>query len=415
MKIALDVFETFVAATAVLILGHWLISKVSALRTYNIPEPVAGGLIVAITITVLRTLDVEIAFDTALQKPLMLMFFCSVGLSANIKMLLAGGEKLVRFLVIVTAFLIMQNTLGVGVAVLLDVDPLLGLLGGSITMAGGHGTGTAWAATFSAPPYNMAGALEVAMACATFGLVLGGLIGGPVARFLINRMPVEKRPVLQSTDEQLQRQDTAFEKPEAFRLITSNLLIEKLFFLGIAMTIGFVLESLTAGTALALPTFVWVLFSGVLVGNLVAYTPFYDMEERALSVVGNTCLSLFLAMALMSLKLWQLVSLALPIMMLLLVQTGAMVLWAIFITYRFMGRDYDAAVLSAGHCGFGLGATPTAIANMQAVTARFGPAHLAFILVPIVGAFFIDIVNALVLKGFLALPMFPSLAAPAGM
>lgn len=409
MKITLDVFQTLLAATAVLLFGRWMIKKISFLSTYNIPEPVAGGLIVALFITILHALKIDVTFDTALQTPLMLMFFCSVGLAANVKMILAGGEKLIRFMLVVVAFLFVQNALGVSVASLLGVDPLLGLLGGSITMSGGHGTGGAWAGTFSKAPYHLSSALEVAMACATFGLVLGGLIGGPVARYLINRMPESKQPKAADFD-QLDKLDTAFEKPNVSRRITSGLLVEKLFLLGVAMSMGYALSNLTQGTAFSLPTFVWVLFCGVLVGNLIAYTPFYDIEERALSVVGNTCLSVFLAMALMSLKLWQLIDLALPIVVMMVVQTVAMISWAVFVTYRVMGRDYDAAVLSAGHCGFGLGATPTAIANMQTVTGRFGPSHISFILVPIVGAFFIDIANALVLKLFLLMPLFPQIA-----
>ncbi|MFA9441075.1 sodium/glutamate symporter [Uliginosibacterium sp. sgz301328] len=403
MTLQLDIFPSLFVATAVLLLGRGLIACIAPLRTYNIPEPVVGGLVAAFAVTVLRAMGIEVSFNTALQTPLMLMFFCTVGLAANIKMVLSGGRMLLRFLLIVAAFLVVQNVLGIGVALALDVNPLLGLLGGSITMSGGHGTGTAWADVF-ARQYQLSGALEVAMACATFGLVLGGLIGGPVAHYLIDRLPAAKRDA--TAGEQGAEPDNAFEKPEKLLLITTKLLVEKLFLLAGAMSIGFVLEKLTSGTAWSLPTFVWVMFSGVLVGNVVAHTPFYDMEERALSVIGNTCLSLFLAMALMSLKLWQLIDLALPILAMLIVQTIAMALWAVFVTYRFMGRNYEAVVLAAGHCGFGLGATPTAIANMQTVTNRFGPAHLAFILVPVVGAFFIDLANSVVLKGFLSLPLF---------
>ena len=256
------------------------------------------------------------------------------------------------FLIVVVGLLLLQNALGIGMAKLLGLDPLMGLLAGSITLSGGHGTGAAWSKLF-VERYGFANATEVAMACATFGLVLGGLIGGPVARYLVKHSSSPDG----TPDDQLA--PTAFEKPDMGRMITS------LSLLG-----------------------------------------FYRVFERAVSVLGNVSLSLFLAMALMSLKLWELASLALPMLAILAVQTVAMALYAVFVTYRMMGKNYDAAVLAAGHCGFGLGATPTAIANMQAITDRFGPSHMAFLVVPMVGAFFIDIVNALVIKLYLLLPIF---------
>jgi glutamate:Na+ symporter, ESS family len=195
-----------------------------------------------------------------------------------------------------------------------------------------------------------------------------------------------------------------FEAPHKFQLITASLLVETLFMMAIALSMGTLTARLTAATAFALPDFVWVLFMGVIVGNGARMSGLYEPEERALTVVGNTCLSLFLAMALMSLKLWELSALAGPLFILLAVQTLTLVLYTTLVTFRVMGSNYDAAVLAAGHCGFGMGATPTAITNMQAVTERYGASHLAFLLVPIVGAFFLDIANALVVKGFLALP-----------
>ena len=243
------------------------------------------------------------------------------------------------FLIVVVGLLVMQNAIGIGMASLLGLDPLMGLLAGSITLSGGHGTGAAWSKLFI-ERYGFTNATEVAMACATFGLVLGGLIGGPVARYLK------------------------------------------------------IVAQLLAGTAFELPTFVCVLFVGVILSNGLSIMGFYRVFERAVSVLGNVSLSLFLAMALMGLKLWELASLALPMLAILVVQTIFMALYAILVTWRMMGKNYDAAVLAAGHCGFGLGATPTAIANMQAITERFGPSHMAFLVVPMVGAFFIDIVNA---------------------
>jgi ESS family glutamate:Na+ symporter len=247
--------------------------------------------------------------------------------------------------------------------------------------------------------FGMSYATEMGVACATFGLVLGGLIGGPVARYLLRK--VAKPGAAMVDDDPLN-----FEQPQAVRLITATALIETLALILVCLTAGQALTGAFKGTALELPTFVWVLFVGVLLRNGLAALGWYTIFDRALSVLGNVSLSMFLAMALMSLRLWELASLALPMLLILAVQTAAMAAYAVLVTFRAMGRNYDAAVLAAGHCGFGLGATPTAIANMQAITDRFGPSHLAFLIVPMVGAFFIDIVNAIVIKLFLALPIF---------
>lgn len=318
----LDTLSTLVAATLVLLLGRKLVQTVPFLKKYTIPEPVAGGLLVA-----------------------------------------------------------------------------LALLAGSITLSGGHGTGAAWSKLF-VERYGFANATEVAMACATFGLVLGGLIGGPVARYLVKHSSSPDG----TPDDQLA--PTAFEKPDMGRMITSLVLIESIALIAICLTVGKIVAQLLAGTVFELPTFVCVLFIGVILSNSLSALGLYRVFDRAVSVLGNVSLSLFLAMALMSLKLWELASLALPMIAILAVQTVAMALYAVFVTYRMMGKNYDAAVLAAGHCGFGLGATPTAIANMQAITDRFGPSHMAFLVVPMVGAFFIDIVNALVIKLYLLLPVF---------
>lgn len=396
----LDTLSTLVAATLVLLLGRKLVHTVPFFEKYTIPEPVAGGLLVALALLVLKkSMGWEIDFDMSLKDPLMLAFFATIGLNANIASLRAGGKVVGIFLIVVVGLLVVQNAIGIGMAKALGLDPLMGLLAGSITLSGGHGTGAAWGKLFS-ERYGFTSATEVAMACATFGLVLGGLIGGPVARFLVKHSPTPD-----GTPDDLAT-PTAFEKPDVGRMITSLVLIESIALIAICLTVGKVIAKLLAGTALELPTFVCVLFIGVLLSNGLALMGFYRVFERAVSVLGNVCLSLFLAMALMSLKLWELASLALPMLAILAVQTLAMALFAVFVTWRMMGKNYDAAVLAAGHCGFGLGATPTAIANMQAITERFGPSHTAFLVVPMVGAFFLDIVNALVIKLFLMMPMF---------
>ncbi len=395
----LDFYGTLVAASLVLLLGRGLVARFGFLRTYNIPEPVAGGLVVALFLLILRVLDIEVRFDTSLQTPLMLAFFATIGLSADFASLKKGGRVVGIFLLAVTGLLVVQNAMGIGLATALGLDPLMGLLTGSITLAGGHGTGAAWGATFS-EQYGLASASELAMASATFGLVLGGLIGGPVARLLIGRV---QTPGLDHGKPQCPK---GFEQPNKERAITPFSFIETLALIAVSLLAGTQLNGLLLGTAFELPTFVCVLFVGVLLRNGLSALGLYQVFEREVSVLGNVSLSLFLAIALMSLKLWDLAALALPIFIILAAQTLVMALFAIFVTFRIMGSNYDAAVLSAGHCGFGLGATPTAIANMQAVTQRYGPSQIAFLVVPMVGAFFIDIVNVIVIKLYLALPFF---------
>lgn len=395
----LDFYGTLVAASLVLLLGRGLVARIGLLRVYNIPEPVAGGLVVAFALLALRSFDVQVQFDTSLQTPLMLAFFATIGLSANFASLKKGGRVVVVFLLVVTSLLLVQNAMGIGLASALGLDPLMGLLAGSITLSGGHGTGAAWGATFS-EKFGLASAAELAMASATFGLVLGGLIGGPVARLLIKRV---KTP---GADEELPQLPQGFERPDKERLITSFSFVETLALIAVSLLAGSLLNGALKGTAFELPTFVCVLFVGVLLRNGLSAFGFYRVFEREVSVLGNVSLSLFLAIALMSLKLWDLAALALPFFALLAAQTLVMALFAIFVTFRVMGRNYDAAVLAAGHCGFGLGATPTAIANMQAVTQRYGASNIAFLVVPMVGAFFIDIINVIVIKLYLALPLF---------
>lgn len=347
----LDVYGTLVAATLVLLIGRKLVKSVPFLERYTIPEPVAGGLLVAVLLLAFKSfMDWEVSFDLSLKDPLMLAFFATIGLNANLASLKAGGKALFIFVFVVVGLLLVQNTVGIALAKMLGLDPLMGLLAGSITLSGGHGTGAAWGKTF-VENYGFMSASEVAMACATFGLVLGGLIGGPVARYLIKNIPT---PGLGADDHEM---PTAFEKPTTGRMITSMVLLETIAMIAICLMAGTFLSQLLEGTAFSLPTFVCVLFIGVILSNSLSMLGFYRVFDRAVSVLGNVSLSLFLAMALMSLKLWELASLAIPMLVILGVQAGVMALYAIFVTFRVMGKNYDAAVLAAGHCGFGLGNT----------------------------------------------------------
>ncbi len=399
-------YYTLIIATIVLLFGRYLVRKYRFLQDFNIPEPVAGGLVAAVIIYALYLFNhVSFAFDKSLREAFMLVFFSSIGLSADFSRLKAGGFPLVIFTIVVGVFIAVQNAVGVGLAVALDQNPLLGLVAGSITMTGGHGTAAGWGPDLE--KIGLANATDIGIACATFGLVAGGLIGGPVARRLINKM---QRKPLETIDDggNDTGEDTndMFEKPERKRLITASSAIDTLAMFAACLAFAEIMDGIDKVyfkpvlAILDLPKFVWALAFGVILRNVLTNIFRFNMFDRAIDVFGNASLSLFLAMALLDLKLWQLTSLALPVTIILLVQVVVMALYATFVTYTLMGRDYDAAVLAAGHCGFGLGATPTAVANMQSVTERFGPSHKAFLIVPMVGAFLVDLINAGLLQTF---------------
>ena len=399
-------YYTLIIATIVLLFGRYLVRKYRFLQDFNIPEPVAGGLVAAVIIYALYLFNhVSFAFDKSLREAFMLVFFSSIGLSADFSRLKAGGMPLVIFTIVVGVFIAVQNAVGVGLAVALDQNPLLGLVAGSITMTGGHGTAAGWGPDLE--KIGLANATDIGIACATFGLVAGGLIGGPVARRLINKM---QRKPLETIDDggNDTGEDTndMFEKPERKRLITASSAIDTLAMFAACLAFAEIMDGIDKVyfkpvlAILDLPKFVWALAFGVILRNVLTNIFRFNMFDRAIDVFGNASLSLFLVMALLDLKLWQLTALALPITIILLVQVVVMALYATFITYTLMGRDYDAAVLVAGHCGFGLGATPTAVANMQSVTERFGPSHKAFLIVPMVGAFLVDLINAGLLQTF---------------
>ena len=398
--IEVNSYYTLIAATIVLLLGKLMVNKIKFLRDFNIPEPVAGGLVAAICLFSLHAATgIGFQFQKPLQDAFMLIFFTSIGLSADFSRLKAGGIPLVVFTAIVGAFIFVQNIIGVGLASVFGLHPMTGLITGSITLTGGHGTAAGWAPDLI--KYGVPAAAELGMASATFGLVAGGIIGGPVARRLINKMGRKPLDSTVSADDQAHDStDNMFERAEQTRLITATSAIETLAMFAACLSFAEVMDGIDKQYLFDLPKFVWALFGGVVLRNVLVSAFKFNMFDRAIDVFGNASLSLFLAMALLNLQLWQLTDLAGKVTIILLVQTVVMILYATYVTYVFMGRDYDATVLAAGHCGFGLGATPTAVANMQSITERFGSSHKAFLIVPLVGAFFVDIINALILAGF---------------
>ncbi|RXS92850.1 sodium/glutamate symporter [Acinetobacter junii] len=404
MEFTFNGFYTLISAVIVLLLGRLLVNKIDFLRRYNIPEPVAGGLVAAVVSLLVHSMwGYSIVFSSQLQTSFMLIFFASIGLSANFMKLREGGIGLVIFLICVASFIAVQNAVGMSLASLLGIDPLVGLIAGSITLTGGHGTAGAWGEILETQ-HGIQGALALGMASATFGLIIGGIIGGPLAKLLINRYSLahEKSSLeIKDRDTHLDKHPdelAPFENPHQVRLITADNAITTLGMFAACLAFAEFMTGYSKGTWFELPTFVWALGGGVILRNILESVLKIDIFDRAIDVFGNASLSLYLAMALLSLKLWQLADLAGPLVVILGAQTLTMALYAAFVTFRVMGKNYDAAVLAAGHCGFGMGATPTAVANMQAITNMYGPSHKAFLIVPLCGAFFVDLINATVIQ-----------------
>ena len=404
MNFTFNAYYTLIVAVIVLFIGKFLVNKIPFLRKYNIPEPVVGGLVAAFISTLAYNFwGYSITTSSELQTSFMLIFFTSIGLGANFYKLKEGGRSLFIFLFVVAFFIIIQNIVGISMATLLGIDPLIGLIAGSITLTGGHGTAGAWGEILQTK-YAIEGATTIGMASATFGLVMGGLIGGPLAKFLINKHNLsssdnEKNLALNDDKKVAAIEEfVPFGYPKNVRLITSNSAITTLGLFAACLAFADFMTAFSKGTSFELPTFVWALGSGVILRNILENVLKIRIFDRAIDVFGNASLSLYLAMALLSLKLWQLSSLAGPLVIILIAQVLTMIVYAYFVTFRVMGKDYDAAILTAGHCGFGLGATPTAVANMQAITNVHGHSYKAFLIVPLCGAFFVDLINASVIQ-----------------
>ncbi|PNH91393.1 sodium/glutamate symporter [Vibrio diazotrophicus] len=401
--ISVSALESFLVAISVLFLGHFINAKLPILNKFNIPEPIVGGLIIACAITVLHFYGVDLEFDLPLQNTFMLMFFATVGLAANYTQLMKGGAKVFIFLAIASVYIIIQNAVGVSLATALGLEPLMGLIAGSITLSGGHGTGAAWSQTFQ-DVYGMNNVLEIAMASATFGLIIGGIIGSPVAQRLVEKNNIESEYGRGSKTHEKFPELVTYNEYEEDK-VTAKKVIEKLFFLLICVTGAKYLELWVSSyevSWLMIPDFVYALFIGVIITNFLEVTKIRKLDAETIDMLGTVSLALFLAMALMSLKLWNIFDLAIPFLVILAVQSAMLAVFTYYVTFKVMGSNYDAAVISGGHCGFGLGATPTAVMNMGSIVNRFGPSPQAFMVVPIVGAFFIDIVNLIILQGYIS-------------
>jgi glutamate:Na+ symporter, ESS family len=395
-----DLISTLLVSMVVLFLGRFLVAWVSVLRRLNIPAPVVGGGLMALLLALVDgLLHVKLGFNLGLKDTLLLMFFTTVGLAADARMLVKGGPRLLLFLGISVVLIAVQNAIGLGASRLLDLHPVVGLLGGSITLVGGHGTGAAYAGRLG-ETMNLQGAMELTMACATAGLVIGAVLGGPLAEFLLKRYKLTG-PTLVAAEA-----ESAALAAAPDDAVSASSLINTLFVVLVCLAGGKVLVGLMAGTGFILPDFVFSLLLGVVIRNATSFTRSFRLSDATVDVVGGVALSLFLVMALMTMRLLDLVNLAGPLLLILAAQTVAVALYAAVVTFRVMGRNYDAAIMAAGQVGFGMSSTACALAIMKSVTERHGPSPLAFIIVPMVGAFFIDITNAFIIQAFLTLPLF---------
>ncbi len=398
MEYVLDPRQTIIMAILVLFLGKYLTRKLAVLREYNIPEPVTGGVLISVLMgIVFYIFDFQFVFNMEGRDTFLIIFFTSIGLSSRLATLMAGGRSLLIMLGLAAVFLFVQNFTGLLVAFVTGSIPQIGILGGSISLSGGHGTTIAWAPTFI-EQYGISNALELGMACATFGLVLGGVLGGPIARYLISKYKLESSSKEHITVGMPQRDSNP--------IITVNSVLNALLVLCIAIGMGIHLNLLWEHLGFKLPLFVSCLLGGIILTNTVPPV-FRNIRwptgTPTLALISDLSLGLFLSMSMMSLQLWKLADLAGPLVILLVAQVIVISLFVIFVVFRLLGKNYDAAVMSAGYTGMALGATPTAIANMTAVAEKFGASPQAFLVIPLVGAFFVDIANAFVVKLLLAI------------
>ena len=393
-------FVSFTLAIILLFLGKTLTGKVEILRRYSIPEPVIGGFLCAAAVGVAYfAFDLKVTFTLEVRDWLLLYFFAAIGLRADIRTLISGGKPLVILLALATAFIVLQNLAGIGIATAFGMDPKAGLMVGSISLTGGVGTALAWAPTF-VDSLGISNALELGVAANTVGLIAACVIGGPIARYLITRYKIAP-----SGDAQL---DIGVEhEKQHTTMVDSYGILWAWLWLNVAMIFGYVLDKALAAEGLKLPLFVSCLIGGILIGNarnmILKKDELYPGAKLGIALISDISLGMFLTMALMGLELWELQGLVLFITVVMVFQILLSVLFTLFIVFRLMGKDYESSVISAGFGGITLGSTATAIVNMTAVAKQYGAAHRAFIIVPLVCGFFVDLVNAFVINFFVGL------------
>lgn len=390
MTIELNQVTTLFLAMALFLLGTALVRNTKILQKFCIPAPVVGGLLFAILATILKATGlVNFTLDTSLQNLFMLTFFATVGLGASFALIKLGGKLLIIYWIACGFLAIMQNLIGVSMSYLFDIHPLIGMMAGAVSMEGGHGGATAYGTTVEA--MGIDSAFSIGIAAATFGLVAGGLVGGPLVKYLIKKHDLKSTEVDESYEYDAEAHDPAINVDnftmQAFLIVAS---------MAGGSLLGDMFTKVTSTfmeNAIVLPNYVGAMFVAVVIRNVVDRINGNIVHMRSITLIGDVALGIFLSMALMSIKLWEVAGLALPLLVIVFVQVVFLVLFAIFVLFRILGKNYDAAVMCAGFAGHGLGATPNAMANMAAVTARYGPSRTAYLIVPIVGAFLIDVVS----------------------
>ena len=379
--IELNQITTLFLAVALYLLGMALVNRIGFLNRFLIPAPVVGGLIFATLALVLKTTGiVEVSLDTSLQTLFMIAFFTTVGLGASFKLIKLGGKLLVIYLLLCGVTVFLQNVIGVSFAELFGIDPLLGVMAGAVSMNGGHGGAAAYGQTIE--DLGISSALTIGMAAATLGLICGSLSGGPVARYLIKKHDL--KPATGKIEGYVEKDE---------RPIQEGSFMVQVALITFSMAVGTYLGDLfTNVTGFVLPSYIGAMFVAVIVRNLADRFIKGTVNMKEINLIGDVSLAIFLSMALMSIKLWEVADLALPLIGIILIQVIVVVLYALFVMFPLLGKDYDAAVMISGFLGHGLGATPNAMANMSATVSKYGPSRTAFLVVPIVGAFLIDVV-----------------------
>ncbi len=389
--IQLDMYQAAAVAALVLLLGRFLVRNLDLLRRYCIPEPVAGGVVFALAHLALRQAGIlEISFDSTLQTFFMVVFFCSVGFTACFRLLKKGGLQVLLFLGIAVMMCVLQNGLGAFIASAFGLDPRLGLATGSIPMVGGHGTAASFGPLLEKA--GVSGASAVAIASATFGLVAGCVIGGPTA---VSRI---RQKNLHSFETATGSNEVVVDKNEVTGAIDSGRFLNAALCLALAIGAGTVVSA-WLNKVFTFPIYIGAMLVAAFIRNTTDMAG-KEIPMEEISTIGSFSLSLFLGLAMITLKLWQL---AVPMVVMLVAQTVLMMVYAYFVVFNLLGKNYDAAVMTSGFCGFGMGATPNAMANMQAITQKYGPAPTAYFVVPLVGSLFIDFMNTIIITSFLNL------------
>ncbi|AZV93343.1 sodium/glutamate symporter [Kerstersia sp.] len=405
LTIQLDIAQTTGIAAVLLVLGEWIRNRVEVLSRYFIPGPIIGGLVfslVALAGHLTNTFSFE--FYDNMRAFMLLVFFTTIGFSASLDLLKKGGLGVLLFLAAALGLVLLQNLLGTSLAAMLGVNPMIGLAAGSVALTGGHGTSAAFGPLLEQA--GATGALPAAIAAATWGLVAGCMIGGPVGKLLMRRYRLHG-PAQPGPDAAQAEPGTGDEAqpPEAATAfgdqIDGKTVMYASILIALSIGAGSLVVKLLAYIGLTVPAYLGAMLVAAVVRNVIDWRKGM-LPRRQFEVVGEVSLAFFLAMALMSMKLWELADVAGPLLLILVAQTAMMFAYAYFVTFRVMGRDYDAAVIAAGHCGFGMGATPNAMANMQAFTLANGPSVKAFFVIPLVGSLFIDFFNAVIVTSFIS-------------